>query len=284
MGSFGEKLRREREMRGVSLDEIALATKIGTRSLTALEEENFAILPGGIFNKGFVRAYARFLGMNEDQAVADYQAAAKDQPVSVKTIADQSAMAKANRLAAEQARESEGNPGLWRALGFLCLAITIAFAGYQAYRRGFFTALKHPSLHRQMKQQAQSIAPPQVTAAPTNPIANPPVASSPAPQTSAPMAEAESPAKAAEGLPKFTVSIKTSAESWLSVIADGKPAFQRLFAPNEEQSITAKTNVRIKIGNPSGTELSLNGKPLAIGGSLAHPRTVTVDANGLASE
>src|ERR1035437_9362521 len=114
-------------MRGVSLDEIAAATKIGTRSLTALEEENFAILPGGIFNKGFVRAYARFLGMNEDQAVADYQAAANDQPVSVKTIATQSAMAKANRLAAQQARESSGKAGVVRALGFLVLSFAIVF-------------------------------------------------------------------------------------------------------------------------------------------------------------
>ena len=76
MGSFGERLRREREMRGVSLDDIAEATKIGTRLLRALEEEHFELLPGGIFNKGFVRAYAKYLGLNEDEAVADYLAAA----------------------------------------------------------------------------------------------------------------------------------------------------------------------------------------------------------------
>ena len=56
VGSFGERLRREREMRGVSLDDIAEASKIGTRLLRALEEEHFELLPGGIFNKGFVRA------------------------------------------------------------------------------------------------------------------------------------------------------------------------------------------------------------------------------------
>ena len=79
--SFGERLRREREMRGVSLDEIAESTKIGTRLLKALEEEQFDLLPGGIFNKGFVRAYAKYLGMDEDQAVADYlQAAGDDEP------------------------------------------------------------------------------------------------------------------------------------------------------------------------------------------------------------
>src|SRR5499433_1385957 len=73
-------MRREREMRGVSLEEISGSTKIGTRSLKALEEEDFEKLPGGIFNKGFVRAYARYLGLDEDQAVVDYSAANSEQP------------------------------------------------------------------------------------------------------------------------------------------------------------------------------------------------------------
>ena len=70
MGTFGDKLRRERELRGVTLEEIAGATKIGTRALKALEDEHFEQLPGGIFNKGFVRAYAKFLGLDEEQHAA----------------------------------------------------------------------------------------------------------------------------------------------------------------------------------------------------------------------
>ena len=91
MGSFGDRLRREREMRGVSLDDIADATKIGTRSLRALEEEHFELLPGGIFNKGFVRAYAKYLGLNEDETVADYLAAAGDSSLDPRLIAEQNA-------------------------------------------------------------------------------------------------------------------------------------------------------------------------------------------------
>src|SRR5690348_5268148 len=74
MGSFGDKLKREREMRGVTLDEISESTKIARRHLEALETEDFASLPGGVFNKGFVRAYAHFIGIDEDEAVADYAA------------------------------------------------------------------------------------------------------------------------------------------------------------------------------------------------------------------
>ena len=78
MGSFGDRLRREREMRGITLDEIAESTKISRRHLEALEKEDFDSLPGGVFNRGFVRSYARYLGIDEDQAVADYSAAAAD--------------------------------------------------------------------------------------------------------------------------------------------------------------------------------------------------------------
>jgi cytoskeletal protein RodZ len=65
-------------MRGIGLEEIATATKISTRNLRALEEEKFDQLPGGIFNKGFVRAYAKFLGIDQDQIVAEYESASQD--------------------------------------------------------------------------------------------------------------------------------------------------------------------------------------------------------------
>jgi cytoskeleton protein RodZ len=282
MAGFGEKLRREREKKKISLDDIASVTKIGTRSLKALEDENFSILPGGIFNKSFVRAYARFLGMNEEAAVADYLAAFNEQPVSVETIAAQSAMAKASRLAAEQASESPNRSGMYRAVGFLVLAVAIGFSGYQAVRRGYFKALKRPSLHRQMKEQAQNQA--ASSASPTTVTIEQHPESAPPPAAASPSQPAATPPVAVQTPAEFTVSIKTSEESWLSVTADGRRAFQRLFAANEEQTVTAKSKIEIKIGNPNGTEISLNGKPLSLSGSLAHPRTVTVDATGLANE
>jgi cytoskeleton protein RodZ len=69
---FGEHLRREREMRGVSLEEIAAATRISTRFLEALEKEEWDHLPGGVFNRGFIRSVARFLGLDEESLVAEY--------------------------------------------------------------------------------------------------------------------------------------------------------------------------------------------------------------------
>ena len=277
MGSFGDKLRRERELRKVTLDEIAVATKIGTRSLKALEDENFSILPGGIFNKGFVRAYARFLGLNEDQVVADYQSAVQEQPVSVKVIAQQSAIAKANRLAAQQARESEESTKLLRALAVFIVCAAVALGIFTAYKRGYFHAFKRPSLHRQLKQQAQAPAPPTAMAA--QPLASSTSTTPPAPPVIKNATVLPSPTPA-----EFTVSIKASDECWMSISADGSHPKQRLFAVNDQQEITAKSRVRIQIGNPSGAELSLNGKPLPITGDLSHPRTVVVDATGFVGE
>lgn len=72
MAAFGENLRRERDLRGVSLLEISQATKIGARMLDAIETERFERLPGGVFNSAFVRQYARYLGLDEDKIVTEF--------------------------------------------------------------------------------------------------------------------------------------------------------------------------------------------------------------------
>lgn len=72
MGKFGESLKRERELREISLREIADATKINLRYLEALEQNRFEVLPGGVFNKGFIRAYATFIGVDGEALVDSY--------------------------------------------------------------------------------------------------------------------------------------------------------------------------------------------------------------------
>jgi len=72
MGAFGDKLKRERELRGVSLREIANGTKISVRFLQALEEDRVGALPGGLFPRAFVRQYALFLGLDPERTVADF--------------------------------------------------------------------------------------------------------------------------------------------------------------------------------------------------------------------
>jgi cytoskeletal protein RodZ len=74
VGEFGDKFRKAREKKEISLDDVSNVTKISARMLRAIEEEHFDQLPGGVFNKGFIRAYAKHLGLNDEEAVTDYLA------------------------------------------------------------------------------------------------------------------------------------------------------------------------------------------------------------------
>lgn len=75
MSQFGAELKKERESRGIALEAITEATKISSRHLDALEREQFRQLPGGVFNKGIVRSYARVVGLDEDAWVGRYLSA-----------------------------------------------------------------------------------------------------------------------------------------------------------------------------------------------------------------
>jgi hypothetical protein len=86
VGAFGEKLRKQREHRGLTLDAISTTTKISTRMLGAIEDERFDQLPGGVFNKGFVRAYARQVGLDEEETIGDYLAALAESQIQSQTI------------------------------------------------------------------------------------------------------------------------------------------------------------------------------------------------------
>jgi cytoskeletal protein RodZ len=70
--SIGEKLRLAREARGIALRDISDQTRISMRYLEAIEVDDYRRLPGGIFNRSFIRAYAKFVGYDEDQAIDEY--------------------------------------------------------------------------------------------------------------------------------------------------------------------------------------------------------------------
>jgi cytoskeletal protein RodZ len=74
-GTFGERLKRERELREVTVHEIASATRIAAKFLEALENEQWEKLPGGVFGRGFVRSIARYLGLSEENLLSEYDLA-----------------------------------------------------------------------------------------------------------------------------------------------------------------------------------------------------------------
>jgi cytoskeletal protein RodZ len=70
--SLGEKLRQARESRGISISEVAEQTRISSLYLEGIEADDYRTLPGGIFNKGFVKSYAKHVGVDEQEALQDY--------------------------------------------------------------------------------------------------------------------------------------------------------------------------------------------------------------------
>jgi transcriptional regulator with XRE-family HTH domain len=79
MASLSERLKRERELRGISLKQISEETRIGVRFLEALEEGRLEVIPGEFYRRSYLRSYARYLGLDEDRAVNAYDYARKEQ-------------------------------------------------------------------------------------------------------------------------------------------------------------------------------------------------------------
>ena len=158
MGSFGEKLKREREMRAITLEEIAEATKIGTRSLRALEEEHFDQLPGGIFNKGFVRAYAKFLGIDEEQAVADYVAATNEVGTSTATQMQALAEEAERQRAAKEA--AAANAGMGGMVAIIILIVVIGGIGFGAYKAYQYKKLQGAAVRASQSIPRAEVPPP----------------------------------------------------------------------------------------------------------------------------
>jgi cytoskeleton protein RodZ len=84
--TLGERLRHAREARGLTLRDISDETRISLRHLEAIENDDYAKLPGGIFNRSFIKAYARTVGFDEREAVELYLQAAREQGLSMEDV------------------------------------------------------------------------------------------------------------------------------------------------------------------------------------------------------
>lgn len=93
MGEFGNKFRKAREKKQFSFEDVSKVLKISSRMLQAIEEEHFDLLPGGVFNKGFIRSYAKHLDLDPDQAVADYLALQQAEIDALEVVPSESAKA-----------------------------------------------------------------------------------------------------------------------------------------------------------------------------------------------
>jgi cytoskeleton protein RodZ len=294
--SFGARLKKERERRKISLDEISVSTKIGVRFLRALEEEHFDQLPGGIFNKGFVRAYARYLGIDEEQAIADFLAASGAQQPEEKPEEQ------LEEIVPQAWRQAEGNGPARIPWGMFAVVLLIVAFGLAIW--GFYS--RNSRQHRtiaptrpanvpasaggtsrsDLKQSAPAESAPQVPPAsqqPSSPTPGGQLAATPgagvvAPQTS----PKTSPAQTTVTAPgDFLVLIKAREDSWLAITADGKEVMQDFLAASAEKSVEARKEIVVRAGNIGALDFSFNGRKLALKGDYGEVKTLTFDANGL---
>jgi cytoskeleton protein RodZ len=265
--SFGARLKREREQRKISLDDISVATKIAPRFLAALEEEHFDELPGGIFNKGFVRAYARHLGLDENQALADFVAAStpvvpEAEPQDAPVLEALAVRVPASR---SKRRDNEGIPWGGVAAALLLAAFVFALWGFHSREKSSPKVAAPP----ERTERAQP-APMEKATPPSQPASS--VGST---ETAIP------PAAVASNPGTFVVLIKAREDSWVSVTADGKQILQDTLTASTEKSVEARNQILVKTGNVGALEVSFNGKKLAPQGRENQVKTLTFDPNGL---
>jgi cytoskeleton protein RodZ len=287
VGAFGEHLRREREMRGISLDEIVATTKIGRRLLTALEEEQFDLLPGGIFNKSYVRAYAKCVGMNEDEAVAEYLAAAQEVPPDTKVIAHQHA------FHGEQRAERASFPVL--PVVVLLVVVAGALGGWKLYQehqrsreqREQMTAtstaettVERPAVTAPQSTSNMTQAPPTQSPAPTSSTVQPPVQKPAAPSNVNASQPAQPTVNTVAGGP-FEITIRPTGPAWISVKSDGIYVVRGIIKPPDVKTIHASGQVVFFTGNAGAVDVAFNGKNIPLTGGSNTEQTLVFTTKGL---
>ena len=267
MNNFGTNFKIAREAKGISLDRIASETRISTRFLLAIENEEFNLLPGGIFNRGFVRAFAEKVGLDPDQAVADYEQLVKvHEPLEA---------------AVATPRHAKRNRHLYPVvIGGLFIVIVILYL-----------------VTKQSSNTVQTVSPSQPT--PAGIVAQPAPTRTPTP-TSTP----EPPAELAPGAPpvpitpptaspgitsaapepeapvaaeSLRVDVEITETTWIKVAADGTTVNPgEILEPGTTRHFTAKKSIYLSVGNAGGLALKINDMPAKSLGRSGQVREITI--------
>jgi cytoskeleton protein RodZ len=270
---FGEHLKREREMRGVTLEEIAAATRIAPRFLVALESEQWELLPGGVFNRGFIRSVARYLGLDEDTLVAEYA-------LETRGRADPG-------VVADPPEEPDRD---WaRIFVVVVLALLVLAGGWAAIH--FLGPKVAARLHKHSGEPVNSV--PESGVAPSFADAtgaqiaaqNSAQNFAPAPAAALPSDPAISAKPAASGggaafasrtAPALDLKLEAAKAADVKVVADGKPLFEGHMDARQVYRFTAVDSLEISTSESSAILLELNGQVVGAGGQSGQPGFVAL--------
>jgi cytoskeleton protein RodZ len=274
--SFGERLKRTRENKKMTLDDVSRATKIASRMLGALEEGKFEQLPGGVFNKGFIRAYARHLGLDEEQALRDYNTAVGAVATDIKPE-DAELRAIAERKDKErQSRPSSANlPWGMIAAFLLLLAFGLSIWGF--YTRERITPIQsHSDAYGKPARSRPAPEPTTLSSSSAQPAPTE-VASTQV------VSETEPELVPASSASPLVLLVYAQADSWLTITVDGKLFYKDNLAAGQQQSIAAQNEIVLRSGNIGGLDITFNGQKLPAQGNDAEVKTLTFTPSGLTS-
>lgn len=237
MSEFGAKLKQARERRGISQRQIAAATKISVVALEALERNDFSRLPGGIFSRAFVRAYALEVGLDPDQTVQEFLVAYEENHHRAAERAAPEVTAD-DRLFLERQRRA----ARWLRLISLGLAVVLAVA---------LISWRISSGGPAAPAEAVIESEPTVLVPPPPPD---PVVPEPAGSPAVPPVVGEN---------QVGLRLRTSGDCWVRATVDGTVVFEQIMTAGEVQDIRPGQEIHLQVGNAGALEWWINGQPAA---------------------
>ena len=271
MVEIGQLLRQTREAKELSLADVEALIRIRQRYLNALESGDWDDLPNPVTARGFLRAYAMFLGLNANDLLAQSQIPVQDSATDDYTAGSESGYKPINLdLYGDTTRRIRRRR---RVAGFILALIPVIILAYLLYQFGL------PYLRGRMEGGESIVA--TVALPPAGKTAEPQVIIEPtattAPTATRPIEPAtDTPSPAPTQTPTFTPSptlTVSSAEAirlrvvvtntaWVRVVTDGQVQVESLEDPGYEMTFTAKRQLEFLTGNAGGVSLTLDGKPL----------------------
>ena len=256
MQNFGEDLRRARESRGTSLEEVSKATRISVRLLEAIEQERFDRLPGGVFRNSFVRQYAQAAGLDEEQIVAEFE-----------------------RLFPPQELNLEEHFGIKPAKNRIKIPVdpaTFAEEVTELYRRNrpLVTSVLSAGL-------ALLLATTVYWAWPTESSNDGGSVAARESVGETVMTSLDLPVDGGSRVAGLQVDLKIIEKVWIRATADGKRVWERTFQSGEQKSIEADQSILLLVGNAGGLRLELNGRPMPNIGPRGQVRRVKLTPSGM---
>ncbi|HEY3198382.1 MAG TPA: RodZ domain-containing protein [Nitrospirales bacterium] len=257
--SLGQYLREAREKKGWTLEQAAFKTRILYQYLKAVEDDNYEQLPAEVFAKGFVRSYARLLGLDELQILPRFDESGGQ------FYAKRDEREQLTQRIREEARRKKTNKLIVAGMVSVALVVLLLVTGHDRNRA---RPRMDPPREPPPPANSSQISPPSQSEAPTRP--------EPVARSESPAREAEQPATIEvernfspllplEGIvpdgSKLVLEVEAMERAWILVQADQDPPQEVTLSPGERVRWSAEEKLRLTLGNAGGVRVSLNGKP-----------------------